>query len=142
VTTDFHHVTVLGDPDLAERMAANLIDNAIRYNVPGGHVDVTTEVRHCHAVLTVTNTGPVIPAGQAGQLLQPFQRLPAGQAGHLDGHGLGLSIVHAIATAHAAHLDVRIRPGGGLIVTVRFPSAGITRPFSGDQRPFGVIAPG
>jgi signal transduction histidine kinase len=102
VTTDFRHATVLGGPDLAERMAANLIDNAIRYNVPSGHVDVTTEARHGHTVLTVTNTGPVIPANQAGQLLQPFQRLPAGQAGHPDGHGLGLSIVHAIATAHAA----------------------------------------
>ena len=124
VTANLGPAPALGDSRLAEQLAANLADNAIRYNVPGGHVDVTTEVRHCHAVLTVTNTDPVIPAGQAGQLLQPFQRLPAGQAGHLDGHGLGLSIVHAIATAHAAHLDVRIRPGGGLIVTVRFPAGG------------------
>lgn len=134
VTAAFRHAIVLGDPDLAERMAANLVDNAIRYNLPGGHIDVTTGVENGQAVLTVTNTGPVVPADKASQLLQPFQRLPAGHPGHPDGHGLGLSIVQAIATAHGALLDVRPRPCGGLAVTAHFPPAGaMSHCFAGDD---------
>jgi signal transduction histidine kinase len=117
----FSHATVQGDPDLTERMAANLIDNAIRYNLPGGSVEVRTETRHGHALLTVANTGSPVPADKVGQLFQPFQRLPADRASHPDGHGLGLSIVHAIATAHDACLGTRLGPDGGLTVEVRFP---------------------
>lgn len=115
--------TVRGHPDLAERMAANLIDNAIRYNVPRGCVEVRTANRDGQAVLIVANTGPPVLADQASQLLQPFTRLIADRARHPDGHGLGLSIVRAIATAHDASLDVRARPSGGLTVTVHFPPA-------------------
>jgi hypothetical protein len=53
---------VQGDPDLTERMAANLIDNAIRYNLPGGSVEVRTETQYGHALLTVANTGSPVPA--------------------------------------------------------------------------------
>jgi signal transduction histidine kinase len=119
----FGHAAVQGDPDLTERMAANLIDNAIRYNLPGGSVEVRTETRYGHAMLTVANTGPPVPADKIDQLFQPFQRLPADRATHPDGHGHGLSIVHAIATAHDACLDTRIGPGGGLTVMVQFPQA-------------------
>jgi signal transduction histidine kinase len=119
----FGHAAVQGDPDLTERMAANLIDNAIRYNLPGGSVDVRTETRYGHALLTVANTGSPVPADKVDQLFQPFQRLPADRATHPDGHGLGLSIVRAIATAHDACLDTRLGPGGGLTVVVRFPHA-------------------
>lgn len=117
------HATVQGDPDLTERMAANLIDNAIRYNLPGGSVEVRTESRFGHALLTVANTGSPVPADKTDQLFQPFQRLPADRAGHPDGHGLGLSIVQAIAAAHGARIDTRLGPGGGLIVAVQFPPA-------------------
>ena len=114
---------VAGDPDLAERMAANLVDNAIRHNQPGGRVEVRTETRDQHAVLTVTNTGPPVPEDQVSRLFQPFQRLGAGHASHPDGHGLGLSIVRAIAAAHDAGLKVQLRPGGGLTVEVHFPAS-------------------
>jgi signal transduction histidine kinase len=124
------HAMVRGDPDLTERMAANLIDNAVRYNVPGGQVIVRTEVSYDHAVLTVANTGPLVPADKVGQLFQPFQRL-IDRASQPDGHGLGLSIVRAIAAAHGARLSVRLRPGGGLDVQVHFPPA--DRPASPSQ---------
>jgi len=119
----FGHAAVRGDPDLAERMAANLIDNAIRYNLPGGRVQVRTETRYDHAVLTVANTGPLVPADQVDRLFQPFQRLIADRTSHPDGHGLGLSIVRAIATAHGARLEVRPGRGGGLTVAAHFPPA-------------------
>jgi signal transduction histidine kinase len=118
------HATVRGDPDLAERMADNLIDNAIRYNVPGGSVQVRTETAWDDAALMVANTGPPVPPGKAGQLFEPFQRLIDNRAGHPDGHGLGLSIVRSIATAHHADLDVQLPPSGGLTAWVRFRRAG------------------
>jgi signal transduction histidine kinase len=110
---------VLGDTRLAERLAANLIDNALRHNIPGGWVQVWTGRRAGHAVLSVTNTGPVVPPAEVGRLFEPFQRLDAGRTG--SGLGLGLSIVRAIADAHNARLSVRARPGGGLDILVRFP---------------------
>jgi signal transduction histidine kinase len=114
---------VRGDPDLAERMAANLIDNAIRYNIPGGSVRVRTETEFDHAVLTVSNTGPTVPPDKAGQLFEPFQRLIDDRASHPDGHGLGLSVVRAIADAHNASLETCPQPHGGLIVRAGFPSS-------------------
>jgi signal transduction histidine kinase len=108
-------------------MVSNLVENAIRHNVPGGRLDVATRTSDGQAVLAVSNTGPAVPQDQLNRLIQPFQRLGADRAGHPDGHGLGLYIVHAIATAHHADLGLRQRPGGGLDVTVRFPSCGRAR---------------
>lgn len=109
-----------GDPSLAESLVANLADNAIRHNRPGGRVEIRTATRDGQATITVGNTGPVIPAGQLDRLFEPFQRLgPGMRAG--DGHGLGLAIVRAIADAHGATLSASARPEGGLDVVVSFP---------------------
>jgi signal transduction histidine kinase len=110
-----------GDPHLVERLVTNLVDNALRHNITSGHVQVTTATSAGHAKLSVTNTGPTIPASEIGRLLQPFQRLRANRTRHDEGLGLGLSIVHAIATAHNAALAAHPRPEGGMQVTVTFP---------------------
>jgi signal transduction histidine kinase len=110
-----------GDPALVERLVANLLDNAVRYNLTGGQVEVATETNAGRALLAVANTGPVIPPAQADRLLEPFQRL-GDRTAHDDGHhGIGLSIVRAIAAAHDATLTARPRPEGGLVVEVGFP---------------------
>jgi signal transduction histidine kinase len=109
-----------GDARLAEILVANLVDNAARHNVPAGLVRVATTVREAHAVVTVTNDGPVVPPTELDRLLQPFQRLDPRRAGNARGLGLGLSIVEAIASAHGADLTVTARPSGGLIVEVAF----------------------
>jgi signal transduction histidine kinase len=119
--TDLSPATATGDPRLAERLIANLVDNALRHNVPGGHVEAVTGMRDSRAVLSVSNTGPAVPAAAVDRLLRPFQRLGADRTGHVDGLGLGLSIVQAIAQAHGAALTVRPQPGGGLRVEVSFP---------------------
>ena len=111
---------VEGNPQLVERLVANLIDNAIAHNLAGGRIDVTTATEAGQAVLSVANDGPVIGPEELDRLQQPFQRLGAARTNHGDGHGLGLSIVHAIATAHGATLAVRSQAAGGLHVTVRF----------------------
>jgi len=115
VNTDLAPAMALGDAHLAERMVANLVDNAIRHNVPGGTVTITTGA----STATVTNTGPVIPAGELDQLFQPFTRLAGERVVAPDGLGLGLPIVAAIVAAHEGRLDARLLPTGGLTVTVR-----------------------
>ncbi len=114
----------VGDPVLVRRLIANLIDNAIDHNVTGGEVQIRTGIENGASILTIVNGGESIPAGETDRLLEPFQRLDSGRATDALGHhGLGLSIVRAIADAHNAVLTVRARPAGGLAVTVRFAAA-------------------
>jgi signal transduction histidine kinase len=109
-----------GDPALAERLVANLVDNAIRYNT-AGRVEIATGTSADRAFLAIANTGPVIPPAQVDRLFEPFHRL-GDRTAHSDGHhGLGLSIVRAIAAAHDATLTSAARPEGGLAVRVSFP---------------------
>jgi signal transduction histidine kinase len=110
-----------GDKRLIERLIANLLDNAIHHNSPDGWVAVATELQDGDAVLTVSNSGPVISSDQIASLVRPFQRIGSDRTSHDGGHGLGLSIVDAIATAHGARLAVHAQPAGGLRVEVRFP---------------------
>jgi signal transduction histidine kinase len=119
----------LGDPRLAERLVANLVDNAIAHNQPtGGWVQVQTHPRAGHAELAVANSGPAVPPAEVDRLLRPFQRGGADRTGHRHGHGLGLSIVAAVAAAHHAQLRVGARPDGGLHVSVAFPTPDTTPP--------------
>jgi signal transduction histidine kinase len=120
-----------GDRLLVERLVANLLNNAIRHNSVDGRVEVATEVSDDHAVLTVTNTGSLVPPAEVDRLFQPFQRLDPRRVHHKDGHGLGLSIVRAIATAHQAVISARPLPDGGLSVSVLFPQ-------STDEHRFGL----
>jgi signal transduction histidine kinase len=109
-----------GDPALVERLVINLLDNAVCYNGAGGRVEVTTATKAERAVISVVNTGPVVPPAEVDRLFEPFQRLErtAQDDGH---HGLGLSIIRAVATAHDAILTAHARPDGGLAVEVAFP---------------------
>ena len=100
-----------GDPDLLERLAANLVSNAIRHNIAGGWIEVVTRVESGRAVLSVANTGLPIPA----------ERLSSHTDLAGDGVGLGLAIVHEIASAHDATITARARTGGGLGIDVAFP---------------------
>ncbi len=110
-----------GDPLLVERLVTNLLANALHHNVVDGRVKVMTGVREGRAVLSITNTGPLIAPADVDRLFQPFQRLDAHRAHYKDGHGLGLSIVRAIATVHQASISARPMPEGGLTVSVIFP---------------------
>jgi signal transduction histidine kinase len=121
VETDIKPAALDGDPLLVQQLAANLIGNAVNHNIPGGTIQVTTGTSDAGAVLSVTNSGQVIPADEVDRLFQPFQRLGARTARRDGGHGLGLSIVRAIADAHAATIEARAMPGGGLAVEVTFP---------------------
>ena len=123
LATNFAPAPALGDARLAERLVANLLDNAIRHNVAHGVVQVSTGTWAGHAVLSVSNTGPVIHPDHVAQLFQPFQRGGADRTGTRDGLGLGLSIVGAIAEAHGAWLQANALTGGGLGIQAGFPQA-------------------
>jgi signal transduction histidine kinase len=109
-----------GDADLLERLAANLISNAVCHNVIGGLIEVETHAASGRAVLRVANTGPLIPPAELQRLFQPFQRFESHQTKAPQGLGLGLAVVRAIADAHDAVVAPRARPGGGLEIRVTF----------------------
>ncbi|MFC0503983.1 sensor histidine kinase [Micromonospora costi] len=124
VTRELAPAEVVGDPVLLERLTTNLVENALRHNVAtGGWVGVGTAVRDGRATLTVSNTGPVVPAYDVETIFEPFRRLSGERIGGGRGFGLGLSIVRAVARAHGGTVTAQPREGGGLVVTVSLPLA-------------------
>jgi signal transduction histidine kinase len=121
VETSLHPAPVLGDPRLIERLAVNLLDNAVRHNTMGGTVQLSTGQQDGRAVISVANTGPQVPPAEIARLFRPFERLATTRAANSSGHGLGLSIVAAIANAHNATIAAHARPEGGLRIEVSFP---------------------
>jgi signal transduction histidine kinase len=109
---------VAGDRALLERLVANLVENAVRHNRPGGWVEVDTGRAGPLAVVRVANGGPPIPPDQVATLFEPFRRLEADRTGSDRGAGLGLSIVKAVAAAHGGRATARPLEDGGLEVTV------------------------
>jgi signal transduction histidine kinase len=135
IETSLGDASTTGDRAMVERLVANLIENAVRHNEPGGWVTAWTGVRDGLPTVEVTNAGPVVDSDQVDTLVKPFVRadgngraVPAGEpsGGHPErvrGLGLGLSIVQAVADAHGARLATVARPEGGLKVAVAFPAA-------------------
>jgi len=131
IRTDLQAAPVTGDPVLLERLVQNLLDNAIRYNLPEhGEITVSTGTVDDTAHLTVDNTGPPIPPYEVPSLFAPFRRLATTER-HADstlastsrGAGLGLSIVRSVANAHGGDVHATPRDDGGLTVNVRLPAA-------------------
>lgn len=113
---------VQGNGVLLERIALNLVQNAVRYNVPeAGWVEVTTELQGGQAVLVVSNTGPVVAAYEIDNLFEPFRRLRTERTGSDKGVGLGLSIARSVARAHGGRIIAEPREGGGLVMRVSLP---------------------
>lgn len=124
VTTDLQGAFTVGDPALIERLISNLVDNAVRHNLPDGEVRITTATSDGGAVVSVQNSGPMVWEDEIAYIFEPFRRLGAPRTGSDSGqHGLGLSIVRAIARAHDATITARPRPGGGLVMTVTFAAS-------------------
>ena len=114
-------VEVYGNETLLARMTANVIDNAVLYNEPGGFIEVTTEADGPTARLMVESGGSRLDQDHVQQLVQPFRRLGPERTGSDTGVGLGLSIVAAISTAHGGATTLWARDQGGLRVTVELP---------------------
>ena len=109
-----------GDPQLLQRMIANLVDNAVRHNEPGGWIRLRTGSRDAAVYLEIANSGPFIPDDAVPSLFEPFRRMEA-RTGVRDGVGLGLSIARSVVTAHRATVTARSQPVGGLDISVVIP---------------------
>jgi signal transduction histidine kinase len=136
VRLDLHPAPLEGDRPLVERLVANLLENAVRHNERGGHVQVTTRPGR----VRVENTGAVIEPEDVRRLAEPFERLHRDCDG--PGAGLGLSIVRAVADAHGAQLELRPRAGGGLVAEVVFPSDPLARRRGGRAVPVARLRGG
>lgn len=123
ITATLDPARTTGDEPLVESLVGNLVDNAIRYNVAGGLVQITTSSTTDGVQLSISNTGPDVPEADIPRLFAPFQRSGPSRVDQSDGHGLGLAVVQAIATAHGAALIARPHQGGGLDVQVTFKAA-------------------
>ena len=121
VTVEGSAAVAVGSPALLGQLVTNLVHNAIVHNVPGGRVRVRTAV-DTEAVLTVENTGPIVPAEMLATITEPFQRGAERTRGDgHDGAGLGLAIARRIVESHRGSLRLAARPSGGLRVEVRLP---------------------
>lgn len=120
------HVTAVetaGSTTLLGRMVENVVENAVRHNRAGGEVELTlAPVNGQQARMIVDSSGPMLDQDVVAQLAQPFKRLGQDRIGSQNGHGLGLSIVAAVANAHQGNLDLQARTEGGLRVQITLPA--------------------
>jgi signal transduction histidine kinase len=115
-------VTVRGDRHRLRQVLLNLADNAVKYNVPGGTVDVSLRRAGAEMVLTLENTGPGIPEENLPKVFSRFFRGDASHSSAVEGSGLGLSIAQWIVEAHGGTIRLDSREGGPTTVTVRLPA--------------------
>ncbi|MFF5204888.1 sensor histidine kinase [Streptosporangium sp. NPDC000396] len=122
IVTDLAGAPAQGDPVLLERSVSNLVENAIKYNLPeSGKVWIRTGILENSLIVQVANTGQHVPAYEVNSLFEPFRRLHADRVDSANGSGLGLSIVRAVVRAHGGDVTAVPRDGGGLVVTIRLP---------------------
>lgn len=112
--------TIPGNRRLLAQAVGNLLDNAIKYTPQGGRVALEVVAEDDAVVLTVTDSGPGIPAEERQRVLERFVRLDS--ARHQPGSGLGLSLVRAVAKLHDARLELSDN-NPGLKVSLRFGTA-------------------
>jgi len=117
VQDDLEPAWTRGESALLERMIANLVDNGIQHNEPGGYLRVSTRTVGGRVWLTVANGGPRIDPADAEKLTEPFRRLDRAAGGF----GLGLSIVRSVVVAHGGTIDIRAPQTGGLEVRIELP---------------------
>jgi signal transduction histidine kinase len=123
VETHLAPVQVAGSTTLLGRMIDNVIDNAVRHTRPGGQIHLTLASSDGRqARMTIETSGPMLDQRAVAQLAQPFKHLTRDRTGSQNGHGLGLSIVAAIAAAHDGSLDLHSRAQGGLRVQITLPA--------------------
>ena len=140
VHTELAPAPVVGDPGLLDRLAGNLIENAVRYNHLAGRLWVRTGSDAAYAWLVVGNTGFEVEPGDVPGLFEPFRRGGRERTG-ARGSGLGLSIVRAVCDAHGGTVSAVALDGGGLEVTVRLPAAATTPVLAGSATVPGILPP-
>ena len=119
---DLQPAPVRGEQTLLERLVGNLVENSIRHNLPDGWFSVKTRTAGDKAVLTVSNSGPILPPEELERLFERFYRPDRSRSRKTGGFGLGLSIVKSVATAHGGAVQLAGLAEGGLEITVTLPA--------------------
>lgn len=114
---------VWADRDRVEQILANLLDNAVKYSRPGGHVTLTLKREGKLAATIITNQGEAIPADALEHLGERFYRTEKARSREGGGSGLGLAIARALTEAHGGSLSISSQPELGVIVTFTLPLA-------------------
>ncbi len=127
---------IAGDQELAERLVANLVENAIGHNVANGFMKISTGAAAGRTLLKVENSGAILSPDDVERIVRPFEQADDSRTSHNGRFGLGLSIVEAIAHAHNARLEINARDTGGLAVTLEFPTVASTVPGEPAERGF------
>lgn len=117
-------VTVRGSRQMLDELVCNLADNAVKYNRPGGRVDLTVRREGDWAAVTVADTGIGIPREHQARIFERFYRVDKSRSKQTGGTGLGLSIVKHIVERHGGSISLESAPGAGTSVTVRLPFSG------------------
>jgi len=128
VHTALQPVRVMGSETLLSRMVENVIENAIRHNQDRGSIDITLTGNAVNGRLVIDSDGDPLDERAVTELAQPFKRLGQDRTASQNGHGLGLSIISAIAAAHDGKVELHARPQGGLRVQITLPNATSTQP--------------
>lgn len=114
------HAEIMGVEQLLKEMIYNLLDNAIKYNVPGGSVTASVRKSAGRTILSVADTGIGIPYAHQPRVFERFYRVDKSHSKEVGGTGLGLSIVRHAAQYHGARLELKSQPGKGTTITVTF----------------------
>ena len=114
------HAEIMGVEQLLKEMIYNLLDNAIKYNVPGGSVTASVRKNAGRTILSVSDTGIGIPYAHQPRVFERFYRVDKSHSKEVGGTGLGLSIVRHAAQYHGARLELKSQPGKGTTITVTF----------------------
>lgn len=120
LTGNCEDITIVGSDILIYRLVYNLVENAIKYNRPGGQVVVTAEWKEKHVFLSVEDTGSGIPEELRKRVFEPFFRVDKSRSRELGGVGLGLALVYEIVRVHDGNIVIRDNPSGGTVFEVIF----------------------
>ena len=115
---------IRGNEDLIYRIVFNLVENSIKYNLPGGRVDISLSHENHEVLLTVEDTGIGIPEKDIPHIFSRFYRVDKARSREAGGSGLGLSIVHDAVVLHGGTINVQRRGEGGSRFLVSFPACG------------------
>lgn len=120
LTGNCEAITIVGSDILIYRLVYNLVENAIKYNHPGGQVTVSASRKEKRVCLSVADTGNGIPEELRERVFEPFFRVDKSRSRTLGGVGLGLALVHEIVRVHEGSITVRSNPSGGTVFEVMF----------------------
>jgi two-component system OmpR family sensor kinase len=116
------NLRIRGDRDSLQRVLINLVDNAVKYNIDRGRIEIKAEVKNGLVHLSIFNTGKEIPKKDIDRVFEQFYRVEKSRSSQYGGSGLGLTIVKRIIELHRGNITIESGPNVGTRVNIRFPN--------------------